>query len=99
MWTQGLRSVVFVASGLISVLADIRANNDLGHPVCGNLRQGDWLIDFVANRLTRREGPLQQVSSLQGHQYKKTHDLVFSPSDTFGFNCSGFEESVFDVFS
>ncbi|XP_010771562.1 glycogen debranching enzyme, partial [Notothenia coriiceps] len=59
--------------GLISVLADIRANNDLGHPVCGNLRQGDWLIDFVANRLTRREGQLQQVSSLQGHQYKKTH--------------------------
>ncbi|KAK5918827.1 hypothetical protein CgunFtcFv8_022774 [Champsocephalus gunnari] len=47
--------------GLISVLADIRASNDLGHPVCGNLRQGDWLIDFVANRLTRREGPLQQI--------------------------------------
>uniref|UniRef100_A0A668A3N5 Glycogen debranching enzyme n=1 Tax=Myripristis murdjan TaxID=586833 RepID=A0A668A3N5_9TELE len=47
--------------GLISVLADIRPNNDLGHPLCANLRQGDWLIDYVANRLIHREGPLAEV--------------------------------------
>ncbi|XP_028282971.1 glycogen debranching enzyme isoform X1 [Parambassis ranga] len=47
--------------GLMSVLADIRPNNDLGHPVCANLRQGDWLIDYVSNRLIHREGPLAQV--------------------------------------
>ncbi|XP_067460936.1 glycogen debranching enzyme isoform X2 [Thunnus thynnus] len=47
--------------GLISVLADIRPNNDLGHPVCDNLRQGDWLIDFVSNRLVHRGGSLAQV--------------------------------------
>ncbi|KAJ3594817.1 hypothetical protein NHX12_004122 [Muraenolepis orangiensis] len=47
--------------GLISVLAEIRPNNDLGHPVCGNLRQGDWLLDYVSNRLVQREGPLAQV--------------------------------------
>ncbi|XP_061654774.1 glycogen debranching enzyme isoform X1 [Phyllopteryx taeniolatus] len=47
--------------GLMSVLADIRANNDLGHPVCSNLRQGDWLMDYISNRLVHREGPLAQI--------------------------------------
>ena len=49
------------SAGLMSVLADIRPNNDLGHPVCANLRQGDWLIEYVSNRLVNREGPLAQV--------------------------------------
>lgn len=30
--------------GIISPLANIRPNNDLGHPICENLRNGDWLI-------------------------------------------------------
>lgn len=45
----------------MSVFADVRPNNDLGHPLCANLRDGDWLIDFVANRLMHREGPLAEV--------------------------------------
>ncbi|XP_054870288.1 glycogen debranching enzyme isoform X4 [Amphiprion ocellaris] len=55
--------------GLISVLADIRPNNDLGHPLCANLRQGDWLIDFVSNRLINREGPLAQVGQWLGAMF------------------------------
>ncbi|XP_025075084.1 glycogen debranching enzyme isoform X3 [Pogonomyrmex barbatus] len=43
-------------SGVISLLADIRPNNDLGHPLCVNLRQGNWLIDYVWQRLKEDDG-------------------------------------------
>ncbi|XP_071514499.1 glycogen debranching enzyme isoform X2 [Panulirus ornatus] len=37
--------------GVMSVLSEIRVHNDLGHPLCGNLRDGDWLPDFIVGRL------------------------------------------------
>ncbi|XP_020285124.1 glycogen debranching enzyme isoform X1 [Pseudomyrmex gracilis] len=42
--------------GVISILADIRSNNDLGHPLCSNLRQGNWLIDYMWQRLKEDDG-------------------------------------------
>lgn len=29
----------------------IAFNNDLGHPLCNNLREGNWLLDYTVNRL------------------------------------------------
>ncbi|XP_011494521.1 PREDICTED: glycogen debranching enzyme [Ceratosolen solmsi marchali] len=42
--------------GIISLLAEIRSNNDLGHPLCINLRQGNWLIDYIWQRLNEDRG-------------------------------------------
>ncbi|KAL6433430.1 hypothetical protein ACFW04_006521 [Cataglyphis niger] len=42
--------------GIVSLLADIRPNNDLGHPLCANVRQGNWLIDYVWQRLKEDDG-------------------------------------------
>lgn len=28
----------------MSLLANIKPNNDLGHPMCANLRDGNWMI-------------------------------------------------------
>ena len=32
-------------------LAKVRRDNDLGHPLASNLRDGDWLLDFILSRL------------------------------------------------
>ncbi|KAI0207634.1 Glycogen debranching enzyme [Lamellibrachia satsuma] len=45
--------------GIISVLRKIRKSNDLGHPLCANLRTGDWLLDYVTNRLKVHAGTKQ----------------------------------------
>lgn len=37
--------------GLMVVLAYVRLNNDLGYLLCNNLREGNWLLDYVVKRL------------------------------------------------
>ncbi|XP_076440742.1 glycogen debranching enzyme-like isoform X2 [Babylonia areolata] len=37
--------------GVVSVLGELRPGNDLGHPMCSNLREGDWLMDYITHRL------------------------------------------------
>lgn len=34
----------------------MRDNNDLGHPICDNLRAGDWMAGYTMNRLRQRDG-------------------------------------------
>lgn len=45
--------------GWWSILKTVIRENDLGHPICDNLRDGQWALDYVAGRLERiakREG-------------------------------------------
>jgi glycogen debranching enzyme len=39
--------------GWWSVLKDIIKNNDLGHPLCQHLREGQWALDWTSGRLER----------------------------------------------
>ncbi|XP_068144512.1 glycogen debranching enzyme [Drosophila tropicalis] len=37
--------------GFVSLLTEISPHNDLGHPLCNNLRDGNWMMDYIADRL------------------------------------------------
>lgn len=39
--------------GWMHPLRHIMQYNDLGHPLCGNLRDGTWALDYVQGRLAR----------------------------------------------
>ncbi|KAM9839423.1 glycogen debranching enzyme-like [Aulostomus maculatus] len=47
--------------GVMSSMADIRPQNNLAHPVCDNLRRGDWMMDFISDRLLMKDGALGEV--------------------------------------
>jgi glycogen debranching enzyme len=55
--------------GIATVLRVIMKNNDLGHPLCSNIREGPWLMDYTVGRLERavRDGhgtsPLSSVAT------------------------------------
>ncbi|KAJ1370050.1 Amylo-alpha-1,6-glucosidase [Parelaphostrongylus tenuis] len=48
--------------GLIHLLNLIRTNNDLGHPLCANLRDGTWLCKYIYSRMEKFPG-LQFMSA------------------------------------
>lgn len=39
--------------GFMNPLRHIMRYNDLGHPLCGHLREGSWALDYVSGRLEK----------------------------------------------
>lgn len=40
-------------ASLFQLLETIREGNDMGHPLFDNLREGNWLMDFIVDRLSK----------------------------------------------
>lgn len=53
--------------GPMSILEKIRLHNQLKHPFVINLKQGDWLIKYIANRL-KVHPTTKQVSFFDDHR-------------------------------
>ena len=53
--------------GIMAMLSTVRDQNDLGHPICDNLRAGDWMIGYTANRLKLRAGTEEVCEWVGGH--------------------------------
>ncbi|OAC97710.1 glycoside hydrolase family 133 protein [Mucor lusitanicus CBS 277.49] len=50
--------------GFMSVLKPIIANNDLGHPLCDNLRAGHWALDYTIHRLKEYQSDYPALQAL-----------------------------------
>eukprot|EP00055_Hartaetosiga_balthica_P015001 m.85733 g.85733 ORF g.85733 m.85733 type:complete len:1526 (-) comp8753_c0_seq2:1876-6453(-) len=43
-------------AGVIPLIADIVKENNLAHPLCDNVRAGDWLIGYIGAHMHKRKG-------------------------------------------
>jgi len=58
-------------AGIAVQMAKIRNSNDLGHPICTNLREGNWLLDYLSSRLIKHKETLQI-----GQWYEKAFNIL-----------------------
>lgn len=42
--------------GLVILMNEVRLKNDLGHPLCDNIRNGNWLCGYITTRLQAQPG-------------------------------------------
>ena len=61
--------------GIMSMMKTVRDNNDLGHPLCDNLRSGDWLAGYSVNRLRLRTGTKKVTRT--HHERKPTYVTIY----------------------
>uniref|UniRef100_A0A183IQB6 Glycogen debrancher n=1 Tax=Soboliphyme baturini TaxID=241478 RepID=A0A183IQB6_9BILA len=53
-YIPGVGNLVYCGlQGMTILLNTVRLKNDLGHPFCEHIRKGDWLVDYIADRLIR----------------------------------------------
>ncbi|KAG8899597.1 hypothetical protein FRB99_006561, partial [Tulasnella sp. 403] len=59
----GIGNLVYCGlEGWIHPLRHIMKFNDLGHPLCGHLREGTWAMDYVSSRLERQVGTFPRLA-------------------------------------
>ncbi|KAL4929216.1 putative glycogen debranching enzyme Gdb1 [Aspergillus undulatus] len=51
--------------GWWSILEDVIRYNNLGHPLCDHLRQGQWALDYIVKRLVKKAVENPQYAALQ----------------------------------
>lgn len=64
--------------GFMSVLDVVAPNNDLGHSICTNLRNGFWIIDYICGRLKCKEfehTPLHQFGDFLEQYFHPLRNL------------------------
>ncbi|KAK6104908.1 glycogen debranching enzyme [Brugia pahangi] len=63
--------------GLLPYLNDIRFHNDLGHPICQNLRDGLWLCDYIYHRLSKHNPMLTEIARIIRILFLPLHEVPY----------------------
>lgn len=63
--------------GVVSVFEEIAAKDDLGHPLCGNIRDGPWLQNYIVQRFYKWPN-LKLLASILEKEFKYMEDLPVS---------------------
>ena len=61
--------------GIMSMMEPVRVNNDLGHPLCDNLRSGDWLPGYTINRLKLKTST-KKIADILGVVFEHLLSLI-----------------------
>ena len=61
-----------------SANVQIALSNDLGHPLADNLRQGNWMMEYITNRLQSRWLGLQSLQLINQFLTLKTPNHPYS---------------------
>ena len=68
----------FTYCGISSIkylLDDIRSQNDMGHALFNNLRDGDWLMDYIVNRLKNKQDSLHLIATYLSTAFQNTKKI------------------------
>ncbi|EFO20837.2 hypothetical protein LOAG_07652 [Loa loa] len=63
--------------GLLPYLNDIRFHNDLGHPICQNLRDGLWLCNYIYDRLNKNNPALAEIGRIIQILFLPLHEVPY----------------------
>ena len=70
--------------GIMSMMKAVRDSNDLGHPLCDNLRSGDWLGGYTVNRLRLK----------MGTKKVRTTDVIRTCTCMYMYACTMYSTSI-----
>ena len=63
----------------MSLLSEIRVKNDLGHPLCENLRQGNWLMECMVGRLRLEPNTTELANWLEVRRGRRRQSSAARP--------------------